>query len=684
MVRVIVAGAGIGGLSAALSLHAAGIEAIVIDSAATLRPLGVGINLMPHAVRELTELGLGSELEATGIPTAEMVHFDRHGNRIWGFASGRNIGYRWPQYSIHRGELQMILLAAVRDRLGPGAVRTATAFVSFAESPAGVVVRVRDRSSGAVSELRGDVLVGADGLYSRVRAQLHPDEPPPRWGGVMMWRGVMEGAPFLTGRTVAVAGANAALKFVAYPISRQAERRGQALLNWVAEVKLPGRDALASADQNRANSNRADLNLADWNRQGRLDDVLPWFADWKFGWLDVPALITGAPQILEYPMVDRDPLPSWGSEPAWVPGLVTLLGDAAHPMYPIGANGGSQAVVDARVLAWSLARALSSSGTAAEGLAAYQAARLSVVNAIVLACRDMPADRLLQTVSTRAPDGFERIEDVLSAAELAAFDQAYRATTLPDVAALNSRPSLTPLPAVGRGVGVAADDLGVLGRLVHRLHRDPARTPEPEPDAPVAPLAAPEREAHVPGVLQVQRLPHRHVAVQQGTRLDQHGLALPEVADEGVARRVQQQQAGGPLRAEHVPVLPHRVVHLAVVGVLARLVPDVRRVPVVLDVAGGAEEPVLADPDLLAVLHRQRHDLARVVVGQRDVPGAAGFDHDQRQPGHLAVPRAAHRHVGQPGLRLGPQQHVVGEVDPVLGREIELRGRDGGAGDLAV
>src|SRR5437660_632206 len=172
VVRVIVAGAGIGGLSAALSLHAAGIEAIVIDPAATLRPLGVGINLMPHAVRELTELGLGGELAATGIPTAEMAHFDRHGNRIWGFARGRNIGYRSPQYSIHRGELQMILLAAVRDRLGPGAVRTGTAFVSFAESPAGVIVRVRDRSSGTLSALRGDVLVGADGLYSRVRAQL--------------------------------------------------------------------------------------------------------------------------------------------------------------------------------------------------------------------------------------------------------------------------------------------------------------------------------------------------------------------------------------------------------------------------------------------------------------------------------------------------------------------------------
>ncbi len=416
--RVVVAGAGIGGLSAALSLHAAGIDAIVIDSAASLRPLGVGINQMPHAVRELTELGLGDDLEVTGIPTAEMVHFDRHGTRIWGFASGRNIGYHWPQYSIHRGELQMILLAAVQARLGPGAVRVGTAFKSFSESSSEVEVRVRGRFSGVTSVLRADVLVGADGLYSGVRAQLHPGEPAPRWGGIMMWRGVMEGAPFLTGRTVAVAGANAALKFVAYPISRQAERRGRALLNWVAEVMLPG--------------SRQDI--ADWNRTGRVQDVLPWFADWKFGWLDVPALITGAPQILEYPMVDRDPLPSWGA------GRVTLLGDAAHPMYPIGANGGSQAVVDARVLARSLARA----ATPAEGLAAYEAARLAAVNAIVLACRDMPADRLLHTVSTRAPDGFDRIEDVLSAAELAAFDQAYRATTLPDVAALNSRPSLTP------------------------------------------------------------------------------------------------------------------------------------------------------------------------------------------------------------------------------------------------
>jgi 2-polyprenyl-6-methoxyphenol hydroxylase-like FAD-dependent oxidoreductase len=411
---VLIAGAGIGGLSAALSLHAAGIDVQVIESATRLRPLGVGINLQPQAIRELIELGLGDQLAATGIETYELAHFDRHGNRIWGFTCGRHAGYRWPQYSVHRGELQMILLDAVRTRLGGDAVRTGAALSSFTQTADGVTAHLRDR----VPAMDADVLVGADGLYSRVRAQLHPGEPPPLWNsGVWLWRGVTPGRPFLGGRTVAVSGANASLKFVAYPISRQAELRGEALINWVAEVMLPPSQRSGAT--------------ADWNRGGRLEDVLPWFAGWKSGWLDVPALIAGAEQILEYPMVDRDPLPSWGQ------GRVTLLGDAAHPMYPIGANGGSQAIVDARVLAWSLA----SADSCQAGLAAYEAARREKVNAIVLACRNMPADRMLHTVSVRAPDGFGRIEDVLTAAELAAFDDAYQTTTRSDVAALNARPS---------------------------------------------------------------------------------------------------------------------------------------------------------------------------------------------------------------------------------------------------
>ncbi|OLT26453.1 hypothetical protein BJF79_12170 [Actinomadura sp. CNU-125] len=415
--RVLIVGAGIGGLTTALSLHEAGAEPIVVDAVRELRPLGVGINLLPHAVRELTELGLGGDLAETGIPTAEMVHFDRYGGRIWGEPRGRDLGYNWPQYSIHRGELQMILLDALRERLGGRAVRTGTVFEGFEQDGSGVRVRLCDRASGEVRTETADVLVGADGLHSAVRALLYPDERAPLWSGIRMWRGVTEGEPFLGGRTLAVAGSNAAAKIVVYPISMRAERRGKALLNWVAEV--------------RQDDDRLDR-TADWNRKGRLEDVLPHFADWTFDWLDVPAMLRAAAEILEYPMVDREPLERWTF------GRVTLLGDAAHPMYPVGSNGGSQAVLDARVLVHELAAA----GPVA-GLAAYERERREVANSIVLACRDMPADRVLHTVSRRAPKGFAAIEDVLEPEELTTITSAYRRTSFSDVDALNSRPSYT-------------------------------------------------------------------------------------------------------------------------------------------------------------------------------------------------------------------------------------------------
>ena len=417
--RVLIAGAGIAGLTAALSLHAAGIEAELVDSAAELKPLGVGINLLPHAVRELTELGLGAQLAATGIATSEQAHFDHCGHHIWSEPRGRSLGYAWPQYSIHRGALQMILLAAVRDRLGPQAVRTAVTVTGFTERDGSVEVMLSSRSNDRVVPVTADVLLGADGLYSAVRAQLHPDEAPPRWSGVMLWRGTAEGAPFLSGSTLAIAGSTTTVKFVAYPIARAHEDSGRALINWVAEAMIGGVEPPSRPD---------------WNTEGRLAEALPYFRDWTFDWLDVPGLMTRTAEILEYPMVDRDPLPFWGR------GRVTLVGDAAHPMYPIGSNGGSQAIIDARVLARELARA----ATPAQGLAAYEAARLTAVNRIVLANRSMPVDQVLDMVSARAPDGFDRIEDVLAPAELAALRDAYRATSLPDVAALNSRPPLLP------------------------------------------------------------------------------------------------------------------------------------------------------------------------------------------------------------------------------------------------
>ena len=414
--RVTVVGGGIGGLTAALSLGAAGIEVRVLEAARRLEPLGVGINLLPPAVRELVELGLGAALAGVGIPTAELVYHDRFGSRIWSEPRGVGAGYRWPQYSIHRGDLQMLLVAAVRERLGGDAVRTGTVFEGFRQDGDEVHLELRDRSTGSRSAMSSDVLVGADGIHSAVRRQLHPEEGPPVWNGIQMWRGVTETDPFLSGRSMIMAGSNSHAKFVAYPISRAAEDRGRAAVNWVAEVRLPPGGLLESGD---------------WNRRGRVAEVLPHFASWRFEWLDIPALITGAPAVFEYPMVDRDPLPSWSA------GRVTLLGDAAHPMYPIGSNGASQAVIDGRVLAWELAR----HEHPVQALAAYDAARREATAALVLANRQMGPEKVLRIVSERAPDGFDSVEDVMSAAELAAIARDYKLTAGFEVDALNERPS---------------------------------------------------------------------------------------------------------------------------------------------------------------------------------------------------------------------------------------------------
>lgn len=414
--RALVAGGGIGGLTAALSLHAAGIEVEVVEAARVIAPLGVGLNLLPHAVRELSELGLEGELAATSIPTAELVYHDRFGSRIWAEPRGVAAGHRWPQYAIHRGELQMLLLAAVQRRLGADCVRTGLAVERFQQTDAEVRVTLRDRAGDRLVEASADVLVGADGLHSAVRAQLHPGEGPPRWNGVHMWRGVTEAEPFLSGRSMIMAGSNLTAKFVAYPISRTAELRGRAAVNWVAEVRL---------------QEGATVEPDDWNRRGRVEDVLPHFAAWRFPWLDVPALLGAAPAMFVYPMVDRDPLPSWGA------GRVTLLGDAAHPMYPIGSNGGSQAILDARVLAFHLATSVDP----VAALAAYEADRRPQTSSLVLANRAMGPERVLALVEQRAPEGFARIEDVLGQEELATIAQEYKKAAGFQVEALNARPS---------------------------------------------------------------------------------------------------------------------------------------------------------------------------------------------------------------------------------------------------
>ncbi len=406
--RVIIAGGGIGGLTAALALHAAGIEAEVYEASAEIRPLGVGINVLPHAVRELTELGLGDALAATGIATRELRYISAHGQEIWREPRGVAAGYHWPQYSIHRGRLHMLLLAAAKERLGTGRIHTGRRLARVTQDARAATVHFAEGGSATA-----DAVVAADGIHSAARAQRHPEEGAPPWKGAVLWRATSVAPPFLGGATMVQCGHHD-LKFVCYPIANNTD--GTQLINWIAERILPA-DTV--------------WNREDWNRAGRVEDFAPYYESWRWDFLDVPALMRKADAVYEFPMVDRDPLERWSE------GRVTLLGDAAHPMYPIGSNGASQAILDARVLAMHLAR-----GTTVEaGLAAYDAARRPPTAALTLANRGLGPDLILEEVHRRAPDGFERLDDVISETELRETAARYKHLAGFDPALLNQRES---------------------------------------------------------------------------------------------------------------------------------------------------------------------------------------------------------------------------------------------------
>ncbi|KNB53576.1 FAD-dependent monooxygenase [Streptomyces caatingaensis] len=411
---VLIAGGGIGGLTAALSLHAAGIEPLVLESAREIRPLGVGINLQPAAVRELDELGLLDELAALGVPAEQHLFADGRGRTLFAEPRGTAAGYNWPQFSVHRGELQMMLRDAVVKRLGPEALRTGVQVEDFTESADGVRVHALDRAAGTQLTFSAEALIAADGIHSTIRALLHPEQGPLQWNGVTMWRGVTEADAFAPGNAVVIAADDKNTQFVAYQISREALNAGRTRINWVALVPT-GEPGPLSADVN-------------WNAPGTIDDLLPHYADWHADWADLPELFARSEQILEYPMVDRDPLPSWGR------GRVTLLGDAAHPGYPSGANGGTQAVIDARVLAYHLAVAPS----VPSALASYESERREVTSAIVLANREMDRVGRNKSPEPGAPSG-EAMKRVTA---------AYR-KAVGEAEELNGRASLTP-PGVER------------------------------------------------------------------------------------------------------------------------------------------------------------------------------------------------------------------------------------------
>lgn len=313
---IVIVGAGIGGLAAAICLQRRGIPVRVFERVSALKPLGVGINLLPHAARVLHELDLASDLAEEGIQTARLSYYNKRGQLIWSEPRGVAAGYSVPQYSIHRGALQTILYRAATRRLGAESVVLGAEFVGVREEADAIVARFRRSESGDHFEVRGAAVIAADGIHSVARRALFPDEGLPNFARRILWRATSEGAPFLDGRTMIMAGYQHE-KFVCYPISRTHEKAGRALINWIAELTVT----------------EASPPRQDWNREVAKEKFAARFASWRFEWLNVPELIETASVVYEYPLVDRDPLP------AWTHGRLTLLGDAAHPMYPIGSNG---------------------------------------------------------------------------------------------------------------------------------------------------------------------------------------------------------------------------------------------------------------------------------------------------------------------------------------------------------
>jgi 2-polyprenyl-6-methoxyphenol hydroxylase-like FAD-dependent oxidoreductase len=397
---VLVVGAGIGGLTAALALHEAGHAVRIAEAAPWMKPLGVGINLLSHAVAILDRLGLMPAMLETGVRTSALVFANRFGQTIHRDPRGIEAGASHPQVSIHRGALHTALVEAVTARLGASRVLTGHRLIGFSQE--GERVAARFATAEGERSLEAEILVGADGIHSATRAHFYPDEGPPRWNGVMMWRGTTLSPPFLDGRTMVQAGVGDA-KFVVYPIGTAED--GRAIVNWIADIRRAP----------KIDGTRAAPSREDWSKPGRIEDLMPVFGTWRFDYLDVPGLIGGADQIFEWPMVDRDPLPRWSH------GRVTLLGDAAHPMYPIGSNGATQAILDAEALAAALA-----AHAPDEALRAYEAARRPMTAEIVAMNRKLGLDAILDLVEERAPQGFERIEDVVDPSEIAVMIGGYK------------------------------------------------------------------------------------------------------------------------------------------------------------------------------------------------------------------------------------------------------------------
>jgi 2-polyprenyl-6-methoxyphenol hydroxylase-like FAD-dependent oxidoreductase len=397
---VIIVGGGIGGLTLGLALHRAGIPCRIYEAAPAITSVGVGINVLPHATRELVSLDLEPALARVGVTTAEACFFNRFGQLIYREPVGRAAGYDWPQFSIHRGDLQQVLADAFVRRAGRDRLLTGWRCVGFSQDAGRATVHFENAQSGEqLPPQHGAVAIGCDGIHSVIRKQLFPDEGEPLYSGCNMWRGVTRWPRFLSGASMVRAGWLATGKMVIYPIRNDVDEDGRQLVNWVAEIETPQHTA------------------RDWNRRGRLADFVGAFRDWRFDWLDVPAMIGAAEMILEFSMVDQNPLPRWSF------GRVSLLGDAAHPMVPRGSNGAGQAILDARALT----DCLQTVGEPVAALRAYEAKRLDATANVVRTNRSNPPDAILREVYLRTGDKpFADIDKVISRDELAAISDRYK------------------------------------------------------------------------------------------------------------------------------------------------------------------------------------------------------------------------------------------------------------------
>jgi len=423
---VLVAGGGIGGLSVALTLHQIGVPCVVLESVRHLKPLGVGINLQPNAVRELYELGIGPEqLDAIGVQTKEFALVGLNGKQVYTEPRGLLAGYKWPQYSLHRGALQMLLYRTVVERLGADAVRTGMAVTGYRNHDGRVRALVETHDRGRV-EIEGSLLIGADGLHSAVRAQMHPGQPPIQWGGAIMWRGTTPGVPIRTGASFVGLGTHRH-RVVFYPISKPDPATGLATINWIAEITVDSTGGWTTGD---------------WNKEVDVESFLHHFEGWNYGWLDVPTMLQGAEAIYEYPMIDRDPVPTW------VDGNVALLGDAAHVMYPTGSNGASQAVMDARVLG----AAMVEYGVTGRALQAFDAQLCAEISAVVLRNRGAGPFGLLNLLDERCGGAFDDIDEVIPPAERDAFMSRYKLAAGFAKDTLNAAP-----PTISPGAQVRAE-----------------------------------------------------------------------------------------------------------------------------------------------------------------------------------------------------------------------------------